>query len=67
MVASDEAFLKVAADIVLQHRGPAEFPAPDHQCLVEQAPLFKICQQSSDRAIHLLALDGEGLVDALAR
>ena len=39
------AFAAAEGGIVLDHRGPTEFPAPHNECLIEQAPLLQIPNQ----------------------
>ncbi len=46
--------------LTLHAWGPAELRAPDHQCLVQQTPLFQVLEETADGILHLSA--GETMV-----
>ena len=42
-----------AAFVFLRHRRPAEFTAPNDDCVVEHSPLFQILDQGCGGAVHV--------------
>lgn len=46
-----------------RRRCATEFSSPQYQCGVQQAALFQVCQQASDRALCLLTAELNGGVD----
>ena len=50
---------------VLLHGRAAKFTAPDHEGLIEQAPLLEVGQKRADGFVHLLAFVAEAMVERL--
>ena len=57
MIAADEAFFQILADVVLHHRRAAELAAPNDQCFIQEATLLEVGDQRRDGLISLRALD----------
>ena len=67
MVSPDETLFQFLVDIVLHHRCPAKFAAPDDQRFIEHSALLQIFDQSGDRTIDLLTLDRQRFIDRFTR
>jgi hypothetical protein len=63
VVAANESFLAVGADIVLHHGRAAKLPAPNDERFVKHAPLLEVGDETGNSPIDLAALDGERFVD----
>ena len=48
----------VSAIALFAHGGAAKLAPPDHECIVEETPLAKICKESCDRFVHGFAQAG---------